>query len=583
MVTPYFASLAEKALLAAKSNLSNVQGEVATLLAAWGQKLPQLGLPRRAGDVRDDLQEALNQALSPPLEKGKAETPLQPPARTLEVQIRVLDSRLDRIEQVVGKIEGTLGDWGWGEQANYLCAKHEPQKRFTGARNWSEFLPKVTSPRPAPTEAGHSVRQQTLNRLNDLNTLVDSYTPLMARRLAADLTAHDRIDEIFQKYGFERTGSDDETTLTNILAGDAFPEKMDPKEFKGWPCAAVGGSFAQELATALDYMPSTWALARELASQGLGGRDSGGQGSGGPGGGAPADPVTTNISPKDTAWKAGLMGLAFSGGGIRSATFSLGVLQGLAKLGLLRKFHYLSTVSGGGYIGSWLINWIKQDGVGEVERRLCPDFTPDPRDLRLEPIRFLRDFSNYLSPQMGLLSADLWVMAVVWVRNTLLNLLILLPAMFAVLLVPRVPEMWAHAVAPVQLARNNTLPDSSLPVCHLPAGYLWAFLLTIVWIVILVGLNLRQFPADVGGAGAVSANTRQRFYSRPWGVLTLYCAAYPGGSLAGLARTVVPCWRLWRLGMEVRRGVRRPHGNHSPGERQLPAMFQVNSRNRVKS
>ena len=520
MVTPYFASLAEKALLAAKTNLSDVQGEVATLLASWGQKLPQPG-PRRAGDVRDDLQEALNQALSPPLEKGKAETPLQPPARTLEVQIRVLDSRLDRIEQVVGKIEGTLGDWGWGEQANYLCAKHEPQKRFTGARNWSEFLPKVTSPRPAPTEAGHSVRQQTLNRLNDLNTLVDSYTPLMARRLAADLTAHDRIDEIFQKYGFERIGSDDETTLTNILAGDAFPEKMDPKEFKGWPCAAVGGSFAQELATALDYMPSTWALARELASQRLGGQDSGGQGSGGQGGGAPADPVTTNISPKDTAWKAGLMGLAFSGGGIRSATFSLGVLQGLAKLGLLRKFHYLSTVSGGGYIGSWLINWIKQDGVKEVERRLCPAFTPDPRDLRLEPIRFLRDFSNYLSPQMGLLSADMWVMAVVWVRNTLLNLLILLPAMFAVLLVPRVPEMWAHAVAPVQLARNNTLPDSSLlPVCHLPTVYLWAFLLTIVWIVILVGLNLRQFPADVGGAAAVSANTRQRFYSRPWGVLT---------------------------------------------------------------
>jgi hypothetical protein len=513
MVTPYFASLAEKALLAAKSNLSDVQSEVATLLAAWGQKLQQSGLPRRAGDVRDDLQEALNQALSPPSEKSKAETPHQLPARTLEVQIKVLDSRLDRIEQLVGKVEGTLGDWGWGEQATYLCEKHEPQKRFTGARNWSEFLPKVTSPGPAPTVAGHSIRQQTLNRLNDLNALVDSYTPLMARRLAADLTAHDRVDEIFKKYGFERTGSDDQTELTNILAGDAFPEKMDPKEFKGWPCAAVGGSFAQELATALDYMPSTWVLARELASQGLEGKDSGRQGSGGQGG-APGDPVKTNIPPKDKAWKAGLMGLAFSGGGIRSATFNLGILQGLAKLGLLRKFDYLSTVSGGGYIGSWLINWIKQDGVREVERRLCPDFTPDPRDLRLEPIRFLRDFSNYLSPQMGLLSADMWVMAVVWVRNTLLNLLILLPAMFAVLLVPRVPELWAQAVAPV------AKPGSTLPDCHLPAPYLWALALLILWIVILVGLNLRQFPADVGGAAVAPANTRQRFYSRPWGVLT---------------------------------------------------------------
>jgi hypothetical protein len=41
--------------------------------------------------------------------------------------------------------------------------------------------------------------------------------------------------------------------------------------------------------------------------------------------------------------------LCISGGGIRSATFGLGILQGLARCGLLDKFHYLSTVSGGGY------------------------------------------------------------------------------------------------------------------------------------------------------------------------------------------------------------------------------------------
>src|SRR5437868_2014333 len=49
-----------------------------------------------------------------------------------------------------------------------------------------------------------------------------------------------------------------------------------------------------------------------------------------------------------------LCGLSISGGGIRSATFGLGVLQGLAAVGLLPRFDYLSTVSGGGYIGSWL-------------------------------------------------------------------------------------------------------------------------------------------------------------------------------------------------------------------------------------
>src|SRR5262249_19343973 len=51
---------------------------------------------------------------------------------------------------------------------------------------------------------------------------------------------------------------------------------------------------------------------------------------------------------------ADAIGLALSGGGIRSATFSVGVLQGLATLGLLKRIDYLSTVSGGGYCGSFL-------------------------------------------------------------------------------------------------------------------------------------------------------------------------------------------------------------------------------------
>src|SRR5436309_1302982 len=86
--------------------------------------------------------------------------------------------------------------------------------------------------------------------------------------------------------------------------------------------------------------------------------------------------------------------LCVSGGGIRSATFGLGILQGLARCGLLDKFHYLSTVSGGGYIGSWLSAWIKNhpQGVAGVmaELQCRPDsaLNPDPR-----PIRHLRKFS----------------------------------------------------------------------------------------------------------------------------------------------------------------------------------------------
>ena len=68
----------------------------------------------------------------------------------------------------------------------------------------------------------------------------------------------------------------------------------------------------------------------------------------------------------DKSGKPGAWGLALSGGGIRSATFSLGVLQALAKAELdqgqgrktawLRFFDYLSTVSGGGYIGAFFVS-----------------------------------------------------------------------------------------------------------------------------------------------------------------------------------------------------------------------------------
>src|SRR5438132_5835660 len=80
--------------------------------------------------------------------------------------------------------------------------------------------------------------------------------------------------------------------------------------------------------------------------------------------------------------------LCISGGGIRSATFGLGVLQGLAHCGLLGKFHYLCTVSGGGYIGSWLSAWIKNHPQGirgviaELKRRPESTLDPEPQPIR---------------------------------------------------------------------------------------------------------------------------------------------------------------------------------------------------------
>jgi hypothetical protein len=104
-----------------------------------------------------------------------------------------------------------------------------------------------------------------------------------------------------------------------------------------------------------------------------------------------------------------IIGLAFSGGGIRSATFGLGVLQGLQDLDLLKSVDYLSTVSGGGYIGAWLL--------GNVLR--TPHWLGRQTNWE-DSISHLRRYSKYLAPHTGLLSADSWTMGGSWLRNAFL-------------------------------------------------------------------------------------------------------------------------------------------------------------------
>ena len=121
-------------------------------------------------------------------------------------------------------------------------------------------------------------------------------------------------------------------------------------------------------------------------------------------------------------------GLAISGGGIRSATFALGLLESLKDCGLLSKFHYLSTVSGGGYIGAWL----------SANCRRHPTWFDDDWT---NSIAYLRRYSNYLSPRLGFFSADTWSMLTIWLRNTILIQATVILAIACALLLPR-PLFW---------------------------------------------------------------------------------------------------------------------------------------------
>jgi hypothetical protein len=169
-----------------------------------------------------------------------------------------------------------------------------------------------------------------------------------------------------------------------------------------------------------------------------------------------------------------LVGLAFSGGGIRSATFNLGVLQGLAALKLLKFIDYISTVSGGSYIGSWFTAWIQRatGGLGHVEPLLRSQAADREKSLRAArtsavqtsaadgktnaqsvsaaaeevppPIQHLRRYSNYLAPRLGLLSSDFLGLWSSYLRNFLLCQLVLLPAVIVVLLLSRFALLFCY-------------------------------------------------------------------------------------------------------------------------------------------
>ncbi|UAB71502.1 patatin-like phospholipase family protein [Vibrio sp. SCSIO 43132] len=161
---------------------------------------------------------------------------------------------------------------------------------------------------------------------------------------------------------------------------------------------------------------------------------------------APLNHVLNNLkAPEQEArWQEdsnvlhpGLVGLCFSGGGIRSATFNLGVIQGLKKSGLLNCVDYLSTVSGGGYMGAALASTMSgassdSQNADKKEEAVSQLFTHRQGDVEPSEFRHLRNNSNYMAPNGGL---DTIRVPAIFLRGIVLNALVVLPylLMFAML------------------------------------------------------------------------------------------------------------------------------------------------------
>jgi hypothetical protein len=119
-----------------------------------------------------------------------------------------------------------------------------------------------------------------------------------------------------------------------------------------------------------------------------------------------------------------IVGVALSGGGIRSATFCLGLFQALARQRLIRRIDYLSTVSGGGYFGSFL-------GAGFARGTETADSMEAALgDNHSWLVKWLRENGRFLSPNGA---GDNWLSAAVALRNWLTLHVVILSFVFLML------------------------------------------------------------------------------------------------------------------------------------------------------
>lgn len=242
------------------------------------------------------------------------------------------------------------------------------------------------------------------------------------------------------------------------------------------------------------------------------------------------------------------VGLAISGGGIRSATFGLGILQALAGKNLIRQIDFLSTVSGGGFIGSFLgrlftrsVVTTAADPAGRAQ-----DLLKDPRS---SPLWWLRTQANYLFASgsrdavynistvfRNLLSLHLVMAAVLFVGFCILaGLPTLLPVAKLLSLIP------TPATAPAVLSSWWWLPLVVTILAILPAalGY---------WLAPKTGFLRPHSPWPLAA----------------WAVLLLGAGAMlaiPGGlPFAAVGLIVLPLAWLWQ---EVARW-KAPLGSEAP-------------------
>ena len=201
------------------------------------------------------------------------------------------------------------------------------------------------------------------------------------------------------------------------------------------------------------------------------------------------------------------VGLAISGGGIRSASFGLGVLQALDGSGAFKWLDYLSTVSGGGFIGSSL-SWFNHLQKGKQWEFPFGVRGSGARSSKSgNPLDFIRQHGDYLTPGRNLSAMSL--LAVV-LRNMLMSFAVYF-AMLAFLMfvaidvdfIPKPPPPVGEGQS-IDWARARGLAID------------WAILVGVLFAVISALYALGTFAASIVGVRSYYRGYRVRVLVQKW-------------------------------------------------------------------
>lgn len=135
---------------------------------------------------------------------------------------------------------------------------------------------------------------------------------------------------------------------------------------------------------------------------------------------------------------ANLTGLALSGGGVRSAAFSLGVLQSLNRRGWLKWFDYLSTVSGGGFAGAYLSSsaLTAMDPPSKEEsssKSLAAELKGKPKNREEERLKSVLGFERVQLPRIRQLlgSGGFLFNKILWLNRQLIGVILIWLVVFS--------------------------------------------------------------------------------------------------------------------------------------------------------